>query len=179
MPMSFLDRVTKAVGGAVDRGKKEVDQFVRIQKINGQIGECERKIAQCKSQIQQITLDIGTHAVEMLRGGTLIAPPLQALVDQIDGVEHQIAAEKAAIAERRADIEKIKAEDAAEKTATAAPESVSAPPPPAADADRLAAEAAPPPPATASARFCPQCGASTVGTAAFCMQCGAKLTPAV
>ncbi len=33
--MSILDRVTKAVGDAVDRGKREVDQFVRIQKING------------------------------------------------------------------------------------------------------------------------------------------------
>lgn len=47
--MSFLDRVTKAVGGVVDRGKQEVDQFMRIQKINGEIGQMEKKIAEFKS----------------------------------------------------------------------------------------------------------------------------------
>ena len=35
--MSFLDKVTKVVGDAVDRGKKDLDQFMRIQKVNGKI----------------------------------------------------------------------------------------------------------------------------------------------
>jgi hypothetical protein len=48
--MSFLDRVTKAVGDAMDRGKKEVNQFVRIQNVNSQIGDIERKITQLKGQ---------------------------------------------------------------------------------------------------------------------------------
>jgi hypothetical protein len=43
--MSFFDRVTKAVGDVVDKGKKDVDQFMKIQKINGEIGGMEKKIA--------------------------------------------------------------------------------------------------------------------------------------
>ena len=53
--MSFLDRVTKAVGDVVDRGKQEVGQFVRIQKINGEIGQMEKKITEFKGQIQTAT----------------------------------------------------------------------------------------------------------------------------
>jgi len=49
--LSILDRVTKAVGDVVDRGKKEVDQFVRIQKINGQIGHLEKNIGEYNGQI--------------------------------------------------------------------------------------------------------------------------------
>jgi len=125
--MSFLDRVTKAVGDAVDRGKKEVDQFVRIQKINSQIGEVENKISESKARIQQTTLKIGEMALEMLRDGTLASPDMQTLRDQIIGIEQQIAAAEAEIAEKRAEIEKIKAEDKAAKTPTTA---TAEPPPP-------------------------------------------------
>ena len=41
--MSFLDKVTKAVGDVVDKGKKDVDQFLKIQKVNGEIGAMEKK----------------------------------------------------------------------------------------------------------------------------------------
>lgn len=160
--MSFLDRMTKAVGGAVDRGKKEVDQFVRIQKINGQIGDCERKINGSKAQIQQAQLKIGEMALEMLRARTLASPEMQALLEQITGIEQQIKAEEAAIAEKRAEIEKIRAADMAEKTPDAAAVEPPAPPP-------VPAAAAP------AGRFCPQCGVAVVGSGAFCAQCGAKV----
>ncbi len=154
--MSFLDKVTKAVGDAVDKGKREVDQFVRIQKINGQIGDIERKIAGFRSQIQQTRTEIGERAVDMLRSGALASPDLQALADRIAGVEQQIAAEQAAIAGKRAEIETIKAEDAARADTPAAPAQPQ--------------EASPAP----AAKFCPHCGAQA-GTAPFCSQCGTKL----
>jgi predicted nucleic acid-binding Zn-ribbon protein len=158
--MSFLDKVTKAVGGAVDKGKREVDQFVRIQKINGQIGEIEKKIAGFKDQIQQTKVQVGEKAVEMLRAGTLASPDLQAMVDQITGIEKQIAAEQAAIVEKKAEIEKIKAEDEAQAAAEAAQPQPAAP---------TAA-----PPAAPAVKFCPKCGAPA-GTTPFCSQCGTKL----
>ncbi len=171
--MSFLDRVTKAVGEAVDRGKKEVDQFVRIQKINGQIGDCEKKIGESKAQIQQAKLEIGEKAVEMLRAGTLASPEMLALLERITGFDQQIAAEEAAIAEKRAEIEKIKAEEKSEKAPGAASPEPQAAMPPAADAGP------PTPPAgpvgTVPGRFCPQCGTPVGGGGAFCAHCGAKL----
>jgi predicted nucleic acid-binding Zn-ribbon protein len=125
--MSFLDRVTKAVGDVVDRGKKEVDQFVRIQKVNGQIGEIEKKITAFKDQIQQTKVQIGEKAVEMLRAGTLASPDLRAMVDRISGLEHQIGAERAEIVEKKEEIEKIKAEDKAQSPAPAEGAQPSAP----------------------------------------------------
>jgi wobble nucleotide-excising tRNase len=153
--MSFLDKVTKAVGDAVDRGKKEVDQFVRIQKINGQIVDIEKKITEFKNQIQKTKAEIGEKAVEMLRAGTFASPELQAMVDQITGIEQQIAAEQAEIAGKRAEIEKIKAEDETEASAPV-------------DA------AQPQPTAAPAAKLCPQCGAPA-GSAPFCSQCGTKI----
>ncbi len=160
--MSFLDRVTKAVGDAVDRGKKEVDQFVRIQKINSQISEIEGTISQCKARIEEHTLKIGGMAVEMLRAGKISSPEMQALVDQITEIEQGIVKAEGEIAGKKAEIEKIKAEGEAEKSAEA----------PAAES-----QAATPPPAETAAkpRFCPQCGAQVKGTGAFCTDCGAKL----
>jgi hypothetical protein len=180
----FPYTVYDAAGDVVDRGKKEVDQFMRIQKVNGQIGESEKKIAERRTQIQQFKVDIGEHAVQMLRAGTLTSPELQALVDQITGTEQQITAEEAVIAEKKAEIEKIKAEDEAAKAQAAAAAAVPTPAAsptvgePAAVQRPLPAAAAPEAPACA-ARFCPQCRAAATGSGAFCMQCGAKLMPAV
>ncbi len=168
--MSLLDRVTKAVGDAVDRGKKEVDQFVRIQKINGEIGDMERSIADFRNQIQEARQQAGEKAIEMLRAGTLACPDLQNFVDKVGGIEQQIASEEAAISGKRAEIERIKAEHEEAKTDAAAAPVV---PPPIPDAAETPA-AAPPAPAP-SARFCPQCGAQLSGGGAFCPQCGAKI----
>jgi hypothetical protein len=135
---------------------------VRIQKVNSQIGDSEKKINQSRAQIQQTMLKIGERAAEMLRAGTLASPEMQALLDQITGIEQQIAAEEAAIVEKRAEIEKIKAEANTEKSAGAATVEPPAPP-------LVPAAAAP------AGRFCPQCGTPAGGSGAFCTQCGAKL----
>jgi wobble nucleotide-excising tRNase len=145
--MSFLDKVTKAVGDVVDKGKKDVDQFMRIQKINGEIGAIEKKIAEFRNQIQQAKAQSGEKAIELLRGGALVSSDLQAFVGQIAGIEQQIVAEEASVADKKADIAKIKAEHDAEPVApaTAAP----------------------------ATKVCAQCGAPSTG-GAFCPQCGAK-----
>ncbi len=160
--MSFLDRLTKAVGDAVDRGKKEVDQFVRIQKINSQISEIEGTISQCKARIEEHTLKIGGMAVEMLRAGKISSPEMQALVDQITEIEQGIVKAESEIAGKKAEIEKIKAESEAEK-------------PPEASAAEVQPAMPPPTPTASKPRFCPQCGAQIGGSGAFCSECGAKL----
>jgi cell division septum initiation protein DivIVA len=155
--MSFFDKVTKAVGDVVDRGKAELDQFKRIQKINGEIGEMEKTIAECNSQIQAATQQAGEKAIGLVRAGTIASPDLKGFVDQIAGFEKQIAEQTAAVAGKRKEIEAIKAED--EAAAAKAAEATAVPPVPA---------------APAAARFCGACGASLAGAGAFCPQCGAK-----
>ncbi len=155
--MSILDRVTKAVGDAVDRGKKEVDQFVRIQKINSQIGDLEKSIGEFKDQILQTKVKIGEMAIEMLHAGTLTSQEMTPLLDQINGIHQKIASLEAEIKEKKAEIESMRSED---RSATA---------------PGLAATVTPPPPSQAAAsRYCPQCGAP-VHSGTFCTQCGSKL----
>lgn len=156
--MSLFDKVTKAVTGAVDKGKAEVDQFMRIQKINGEISEIEKGINGLKEQIQTATKLAGEKAVAMAKAGEITVPDLKTFADQITGFEKDVAAHEAAIAEKKKAIEAIKAEDEAPKAPAAVPE---VPPVP---------EAAAP----AAARFCSACGASLAGAGAFCPQCGAK-----
>ena len=148
--MSLFDKVTKAVTGAVDKGKAEVDQFMRIQKINGEISEIEKGIAGLKEQIQTATKLAGEKAIAMAKAGEITAPDLKTFADQITGFENDIASQEAAIADKKKAIEAIKAEDEVKEAASEAP-------------------AAPAP-----ARFCSACGASLAGAGAFCPQCGAK-----
>jgi hypothetical protein len=155
--MSILDRVTKVVGDVVDRGKKEVDQFVRIQKINSQISDLEKRIAESKGVIQQAKIKLGEMAIEMLQAGTLVSPPMKELLDQINEVlQQQIAPREAEIAQKRTEIESIRAEDKSQASPAPIVETPSAPPP-------------------AQQRVCPQCG-TAASSGAFCQQCGAKLT---
>jgi hypothetical protein len=156
--MSILDRVTKAVGDVVDRGKKEVDQFVRIQKINGQIGTIEKSIGESNSHIQQIKVNIGELAIDMLRNGTLSSPEMKALLDQISEIQQQIESFEAELSKKKTEIESIKAEG---KPSTLPSPAVADP-------------AIPPPPPYIDDHICPKCGARA-GTTAFCAECGAKL----
>ena len=162
--MSFFDKVTKAVGDVVDKGKAEVDQFRRIQKINGEIGEIQKAVAGLKEQIQAATKQAGEKAIALAKAGDLAQPELKAFADQIAGFEKEIAAEEAAIAAKKLAIEAIKAEDEA-KEAAPATDPVIAPVP---------ATPAPAAPASAAAKFCAACGASLAGAGAFCPNCGAK-----
>jgi seryl-tRNA synthetase len=150
----------------VDKGKAEVDQFMRIQKINGEISEIQKAIAGLKEQIQAATKQAGEKAIALAKTGELTLPDLKAFADQIDGFEKEIAAQEAEIADKKKAIEAIKAEDEA-KEAAPATEPPAVPPIPAASTP--AAPAAP-----AAARFCSACGASLAGAGAFCPQCGAK-----
>ena len=191
--MGFLDKVTKAVGDVVDKGKKEADQFMRIQRIKGEIGDMERKIAGFTTEIQQTRTEAGTRAIEMLRTGTLDAAALQPFADKATALEKAIGEEQEKIAGKRADIEKIKAEDDEPKAAPVPPPmATSAPPPvppmPAAPPLPSADPMAPPPLPGASAggttaaseapvaegRACPKCG-TRVSAGAFCTECGEKL----
>ncbi len=166
--MSFLDKVSKAVGDVVDKGKKDVEQFVKIQKINSEIGGMERKIADFERQIEQAKQAAGEKAIALLQSAALVSPELQPFVDQVRDFERRIESERTAIAARRSDIERIKAEHAAEHAAEH--EAAAAPPAP------VATEAVPAPPAVApEGRVCSQCGAKVTG-GAFCPQCGAKLS---
>jgi hypothetical protein len=166
--MGFFDKVTKAVGDAVDKTKREADQFMRIQKIKGEIGEVERKIAHLTAEIAQVKADAGAKAIEMLRAGGLNATELQPLADRVATLEQQIEAEQAVIASKRADIEKIKAEDeqpaaAAAPPAPAVPEAPGATPPTPPVAVPPGAEVPlPPPPAGAPAGPPPIPGAAPV-----------------
>jgi hypothetical protein len=185
--MGFFDKVTKAVGDAVDKGKKDIDQFMRIQKINGEISAIEAKVAELKAEIQQNSQNAGQKAIALLRAGSLASPDLQVFVDRLADFEHQIAAEEAAIAAKKADIERIKAEDAAPAAAAPAPAAVPPSPAPAAAAptappplpvqppaaDVPTASSVPPLPKAAGA--CPQCGKPLTG-GAFCTECGAKVS---
>ncbi|HEY3382258.1 MAG TPA: zinc ribbon domain-containing protein [Vicinamibacterales bacterium] len=181
--MSFLDKVTKAVGDVVDRGKKDLDQFMRIQKVNGEISAIETKVAELKGQVQQAKQEAGEKAIDLMKAGTLSNPDLLVFVERLTAIDERIAAEQAAIAAKRADIEKIKAEAAAEHaaqsqmaTTPAVPPAAPVVPPPL----PVPPEAAPAPAASSvpplpeAAKACPQCG-QPVANGAFCTECGAKL----
>ncbi len=172
--MSFLDKVTKAVGGVVDKGKKDVDQFMKIQKINGEIGAMEKKVADLKAQIEHTTAEAGREAIALLRASTLAPADVQPFLAKVIGFEQQIAAEEASIAGKKAEIEKVKAEHEAEHAAAATQvaQPVAAQPIPAASA--TPPPPSPPAPASAAAeKVCVQCGAKLTG-GAFCPACGAK-----
>jgi hypothetical protein len=176
--MSFLDKVTKAVGDVVDKGKKDVDQFMKIQKINGEIGGIEKQVADLESRIEQAKQAAGEKAIELVRAGTLSAAELQPFLDQVRGFEDQIVAEQTAIAGKKADIEKIKDEHELEHAAAAATAvpvpaaPVPAAPPPTPAAPPVAA--APAPASAPAGKRCGQCGAQLTG-GAFCPECGAKV----
>ncbi len=117
--MSFLDKVSRAVGDVVDKGKKDVGQFVKIQKINSEIGGIEKRIAEIERQIAQAKQAAGDKALQLVRSAAIASPELQAFADQVRGFEGRIEVERAAIAARQADIERIRAEHAAEHEAHA------------------------------------------------------------
>jgi septal ring factor EnvC (AmiA/AmiB activator) len=163
--MSFLDRVTKAVGETVDRGKKEMDLFLRIQKIKGEISQIEAAVRDLEAQVQQVKQAIGDKVLGLLRAGSLSSPEFQELADQIAGVERDIAAQRAVIEQKQADIERLKAEEAAAGQPPAV--QPAAGPGPASGPDPTAMSPAPDP-------VCAQCGARLGPNGAFCPQCGTK-----
>jgi hypothetical protein len=179
--MSFLDKMTKAVGNVVDRGKKDLDQFMRIQKVNGEISAIETKVSGLRAQVQQIRQDAGTKALDLVKAGSLQIPELQVFVEQLATIDRQVAVEEQAIVEKRADIERIKAEHAAAEAANvatpAAPASAPVVPPPLPVTSTGVAVPPVPavPPLPQSVGVCPHCGQPVSG-GALCAGCGATLS---
>ena len=83
--MAFFDKLTKAVSDTVDRGKKEVDQFMRIQKVKGDIGREEQAIRDAGARAQQVKQEIGDLVIARLKAGTLADAELQAQADRVGG----------------------------------------------------------------------------------------------
>jgi hypothetical protein len=174
--VSFFDKMTKAVSETVDRGKKEVDQFMRIQKVKGEVSKEEGGIRDAGARAQSVKQQIGDIVVARLRAGTLADPELQAQADRVEAIDAEMAAHQALIAEKRAEIARIETEGSAPPppappplpgTIPAAPPAAAVPPP------------LPPAPVAASSPVtttCSQCGATIPASAAFCTECGAKLS---
>ncbi len=185
--MSFFDKVTKAVSETVDRGKKEVNQFMRVQKVKGEISREEEAIRAAGARVQQVKQEIGDAVIGRLRSGELVDTPLQALADKVAAIEAEVAGHQSVIADKRAEIVRIEAEGTAPSAAappaaaTPAPAPAAAvPPPPDAAAPAPpplpgASPAAPPPLPGLVSTVCSQCGAAIPASAAFCTECGAKL----
>jgi hypothetical protein len=189
--MGFLDKVTKAVSDTVDRGKKEVDQFMRVQKVKGEISQVEAQVASAGARAQQVKIEIGERVIVRLRDGSLAAPELLELADRVAAIDQEIAGCQATIAEKRAAIVAIENEDepatapvappppaaqAAPPVPSAAPPQAAVPPPlPAPAPSSAPAPAVPPPLPTTAASVCPQCGRQVGAADTFCTECGAKL----
>jgi hypothetical protein len=194
--MSFFDKLTKAVSDTVDRGKKEVDEFMRIQKVRGEIAETERRIQSATNRIGEIEREIGQRTVALLKSGALAQPDLLAMAEPIAEFERDIETARGVIAAKNVEIEQIKAEGDRPAGPTSAPAASDVPTPPAAptpvetwNSPGAAPDVpAPPPPVVpppimppplptpdvaARPRFCSQCGKPVAATAATCGECGA------
>jgi hypothetical protein len=192
--MSFFDKVAKAVTDTVDKGKKEVDQFMRVQKVRGEISQVEQQIQAAAAEVQGIKVLVAEKAIAMLQQGTLTSPELQGLAAPLAGVESKIAAHRAVIAEKQQEIARIEAEGHAPAAPSVPPQAAAAPvPPPPVPAPPIPAPpvaaapavpplpveaapaVAPPPVPTPAERACPSCGAKIAAAGAFCTECGTKL----
>jgi hypothetical protein len=183
--MSFLDKITKAVSDTVDQGKKQVDQFMRIQKVKGEISAEEQKIHDAGTRAQQVKQAIGEAVISRLGAGTLVDPELQAQADRVAAIDAEVAGFQAVIVEKKAEIARIEAEGAPPAAAPVDPPHA-VPPVPAAVAgapvvppplpSAAPAAVAPPPLPGAATKACPQCGAKVPVAAVFCTECGAKLS---
>ncbi len=164
--MSFLDRVTQAVGETLEAGKKEMDLFLRSQKIKGEIDTVETTIRGLDETIQRTKQAMADRVLVMLRDGTLTAAELQEFPETIKRVEGEIAAQRAVVAEKQTALARIKAGAATTGQPSSAPPAAEAsvpPPDSAGETDRP----------QASAGVCPRCGAPRAPHGAFCPACGA------
>ena len=165
--MSFLDKFTKGVGKAAEQAKFEADKLMRINRLGSEISELT-------AEAEKATAAIGTKVMELRATGTLQMPELDEMIERVEALNAQVAAKQAELETVRA--EKFEAPPAPQ-TVVPAVEVKPAPPsapwatgsPPAAQGAAPAAEPA------ASAKFCPNCGASAEPGAKFCPSCGQKL----
>ncbi len=156
--MPILDRFKQGV----DSAKFKADQLMRVNRVQGEIGNLNREISTLRDKIASVTL-------ELHKAGRLPLPELEELCVSIDRLNAQIVEKEAQIASIRAEVP-----PQAPGVAPAAP----APEPaPAASPSPVAAEApaeAPVAPA-AGVRKCASCGAELSAKVSFCPNCGQRV----
>lgn len=142
--MAFLDRLGKGVTRAANQAKFEADKVMRVNKLSSEATELAR-------QVEQMTVEIGRKAIELVSIGQFDVPEMTELAAQIKSVE-------AALAAKRVELDDAKAAKFEEmEAAPAAPVYTPA----------SAAETAP-------GMHCTNCGAELQPGAKFCPSCGQK-----
>ncbi len=161
--MPILDRFKQGV----DSAKFKADQLMRINRVQGEIGNLNHEIAGLRDKVANAVM-------ELHKGGKLAHPELEELCASIDGLNGQIATKEAQIAS-------IRAETAPQAPTAApvilAPEYAAAAQP--ATSQPVAAAAPSPAPApapVAAANKCASCGFELPEKVSFCPNCGQRVT---
>jgi len=160
--MSFLDRISKGVGKAAEQAKFEADKLVRVNRLGAEV-------SQLATEAERATAAIGTKVMELRSAGGIQVPELDALIQRVEGLQAQVAAKRAELAQVQAE----KFEVAAPPPPVVPAKEVT-PPPPAAPWSSGSPNAQPAP-APAPASVCPACGSAVEPGAKFCPSCGQKL----
>ncbi len=160
--MPILDRFKQGV----DSAKFKADQLMRINRVQGEIGNLNHEIAGLRDKVANAVM-------ELHKGGKLAHPELKELCASIDGLNGQIAAKEAQIASIRA--------ETAPQAPTAAPVSqapeyaAAAAQPEAAPQPVAAAAPSPAPAPVAPANKCASCGFELPEKVSFCPNCGQRV----
>jgi hypothetical protein len=189
--MAWWEKGLKTVMDQGEKVKFEADKLVRVKREEG-------VAVDLRTRMQSKLGELGQVALDRYRSGAFKDPAMDALVQEIGGLEDQAKAQDAKIEAMRAEqwqgaTEAGTPPAAAPQvggTATAIPveepaisiplpESAAAPAQPLVEqapaAPAPAAPMAPSPAAPAATMSCPNCNAQVRSSAAFCPECGTKL----
>ena len=89
--MAFLDRLGKGVSRAANQAKFEADKVMRVNKLSSEASELAR-------QVEQLTVEIGRKAIELVSIGQFDVPEMTELAAQVKAVEATLAAKRGIIA---------------------------------------------------------------------------------
>jgi hypothetical protein len=145
--MSFLNRLSKSVGKAAEQAKFEADKLVKVNKLQGEVGELG-------GQVTSVTADIGSKVIELAEAGALQLPEVEEMIAQVKVLSEQLAGKESELAAARSG----KYEEAAQAVAEAVEE---APPLSLDDVPETVA--------------CAECGAQLTAGTKFCAECGHKM----
>jgi len=146
--MAFLDRLGKGVSRAANQAKFEADKVMRVNKLSSEATELAR-------QVEQLTVEIGRKAIELISTGQFDVPEMTELAAQVKSVEATLAAKRVELDEAKlAKFEEVAAAEVVPPVRASVPAS--------------AAETAP-------GMHCTNCGAELQPGAKFCPSCGQKV----